>query len=295
MHGVPTPRTEIVTAGGLTVRFSIQGGRGDCPLLLINGIGAPLELWGAFRDKLGVETIAFDAPGTGASVAPRRPRTMWELARTVSAHLDQLGYGTVDVLGISWGGGLAQYLAVVRKSRVRRLILVCTAFGLGSIPANPRVALELLRPARYFSPSHLARVGPALFGGETRRHPELLRHQAELRSRHRPSTRGYLYQLVAASTWVSLPLLPLIQAKTLVLLGAEDPIVHVVNGRILRRLLPRANLEVVPGAGHLFLLDQPKEAAAIVRDFLSTDDAPRSAPTRVSRRGRSSQAPRRAR
>ena len=177
----------------------------------------------------------------------------------------------------------------------RRLILVCTAFGLGSIPANPRVALELLRPARYFSPSHLARVGPALFGGETRRHPELLRHQAELRSRHRPSTRGYLYQLVAASTWVSLPLLPLIQAKTLVLLGAEDPIVHVVNGRILRRLLPRANLEVVPGAGHLFLLDQPKEAAAIVRDFLSTDDAPRSAPTRVSRRGRSSQAPRRAR
>lgn len=215
MHGVPTPRTEIVTAGGLTIRFSIQGGRGDCPLLLINGIGAPLELWGAFRDKLGVETIAFDAPGTGASVAPRRPRTMWELARTVSAHLDQLGYGTVDVLGISWGGGLAQYLAVVRKSRVRRLILVCTAFGLGSIPANPRVALELLRPARYFSPSHLARVGPALFGGETRRHPELLRHQAELRSRHRPSTRGYLYQLVAASTWVSLPLLPLIQAKTL--------------------------------------------------------------------------------
>jgi poly(3-hydroxyalkanoate) depolymerase len=273
VRGVPKPRTEVVTAGGLTIRFSIQRGRGAYPLLLINGIGAPLELWGGFRATLGVETIAFDAPGTGGSAAPRRPRSMWELARCVNAHLDTLGYGTVDVLGISWGGGLAQYLALVRRSRVRRLILVCTAFGLGSIPANPRVALELLRPTRYFSPSHLARVGPALFGGEIRRRPEMLRYQAKLRSQHRPSTRGYLYQLLAASTWVSLPLLPLVQAETLVLLGAEDPIVHVVNGRILRRLLPRAELRVVSGAGHLFLLDQPEEAASIVREFLVTADA----------------------
>ncbi len=270
---MPKPKTAIVTAAGLTIRFSIQRGRGAYPLLLINGIGAPLELWGGFRGKLGVETIAFDAPGTGGSAAPRRPRSMWELARSVSAHLDQLGYGTIDVLGISWGGGLAQYLALVRRTRVRRLILVCTAFGLGSIPANPRVALELLRPTRYFSPSHLARVGPALFGGEIRRRPEMLRHQAKLRSRHRPSTRGYVYQLLAASTWVSLPLLPLMQAETLVLLGADDPIVHVVNGRILRRLMPHAELRVVPGAGHLFLLDQPEAAASIVRDFLVTADA----------------------
>jgi poly(3-hydroxyoctanoate) depolymerase len=265
-------RTEIVTAGGLTMRLSIQSHPGDHPLLLINGIGAPLELWGTFRRKLDVETIAFDAPGTGASAPPRRPRSMWELARSVSAALDKLGYGTVDVLGISWGGGLAQHLAMVRRSRVRRMILVCTAFGLGSIPANPRVALELLRPTRYFSPSHLARVGPALFGGEIRRKPELLRHQARLRSQHRPSTRGYVYQLLAASTWVSLPWLPLVQAETLVLLGEDDPIVHTVNGRILRRVLPNASLRVVPGAGHLFLLDQPDAAAAIVRDFLGATD-----------------------
>jgi len=273
VHGVPKQRTEVVTAGGLTIRFSIQHGRGAYPLLLINGIGAPLELWGGFRAKLGAETIAFDAPGTGGSAAPRRPRSMWELARSVSAHLDQLGYGTVDVLGISWGGGLAQYLALIRGSRVRRLILVCTAFGVGSIPANPRVALELLRPTRYFSPAHLARIGPSLFGGEIRRRPAMLQSQARLRSQHRPSTRGYLYQLLAASTWVSLPLLPLVRAETLVLLGAEDPIVHVVNGRILRRLMPHAELRVVPRAGHLFLLDQPDDAAAIVRDFLGTADA----------------------
>ena len=272
-------RAAIVTAGGLAIRLSIQGSPNAYPLLLINGIGAPLELWGDFRARLNVETIAFDAPGSGGSTTPLRPRTMWELARSLSALLDSLGYGIIDVLGISWGGGLAQHLAIVRRSRVRRLILVCTAFGFGSIPANPVAALELLRPARYFSPSHLARVGPALFGGETRRRPELLRRQAALRRRHPPSTRGYLYQLLAAGTWAALPWLPLVRAETLVLLGADDPIVHVVNGRILQRLLPNASLRVVAGAGHLFLLDQPDEAAAIVSEFLSAK-RPVRAPSR---------------
>jgi poly(3-hydroxyalkanoate) depolymerase len=262
-------RIERVRVDGLTIRVSIAGPTTANPLLLINGIGASLELWQGLRERLDVETIAFDAPGTGGSPAPRRPRTMFELARSVSALVDQLGYDTVDVLGVSWGGGLAQYLAAVRGSRVRRLILACTGFGAGSIPANPLAALELLRPSRYFSPSHLARVGPAIFGGETRRRPELLAQQGRLRSLHPPTARGYAYQLLAASTWAALPWLRQVRAETLVLMGADDPIVHEFNGRVLRWAIPNASLRVVPGAGHLFLLDQPREAAAIVNDFLA--------------------------
>ena len=265
-----TARTVVVD--GQRMRVSVAGEGGGAPLLLINGIGAPLDLWGDFRDLLEVETIAFDAPGTGGSSAPLRPRTMWELAHLVSAMLDLLGYGTVDVLGISWGGGLAQHLALIRRSRVRRLVLAATAFGAGSLPARPLTALQLLTPARYFSPSHLARVGPALFGGEVRRHPELLEAQGALRSRHRPTLRGYVYQLLAASTWVALPWLRLVDARTLVLLGGDDPIVHVVNGRVLAGILPNATLRVVPDAGHLFLLDQPRAAADIVGEFLRSGD-----------------------
>jgi hypothetical protein len=88
-------------------------------------------------------------------------------------------------------------------------------------------------PALNFSQSHLARVGPDLFGGEARRRPELLREQGELRSRGRPSLRGYVYQLLAAGTWASLPWLRFVDAQTLVLLGGDDPIVHVVDGHIL--------------------------------------------------------------
>jgi poly(3-hydroxyalkanoate) depolymerase len=269
---IPAERTETVSVDGLRIRVSIQGRPDGHPLLLVNGIGAPLELWADFRRVLNTETIAFDAPGTGGSATPRRPRTMWGLARAVSTLLDSLGYGSVDVLGISWGGGLAQHIAIVRRPRIRRLVLVCTGFGLGSVPANPGAVLELLRPTRYSSPEHLARVGPELFGGEIRRRPEILREQATVRSLHPPSRRGYFYQLLAASTWASLPWLRLVRAETLVLLGADDPIVHVANGWILRGLLPHASLEIVPGAGHLFLLDQPDDAAAIVGAFLGAED-----------------------
>jgi poly(3-hydroxyoctanoate) depolymerase len=265
----PEPRTEMVAIHGHRIRLSVEGPPSECPLLLVSGIGAPLELWQDFRRRLGVTTIAFDSPGTGGSSTPLRPRSMWELAWTVDALLDALGYGTVDVLGISWGGGLAQHLALVRRARVRRLVLVCTGFGAGSIPGNLAAAAQLLTPVRYFSPSHLARIGPQLFGGEVRRRPELLREQGALRRSRPPSLRGYAYQLLAAGTWVSLPWLRFVEAETLVLVGGDDPIVHVLNGRILARALPNATLRVVPDAGHLFLVDQPVEAAHIVSDFLA--------------------------
>jgi pimeloyl-ACP methyl ester carboxylesterase len=61
----------------------------------------------------------------------------------------------------------------------------------------------------------------------------------------------------------------MVKAETLVLVGSDDPIVHVINGRILARLMPHAILRVVPDAGHLFIVDQPRDAAAIVSDFLA--------------------------
>jgi poly(3-hydroxyoctanoate) depolymerase len=260
---------EHVTVGGQRLRVSIQGPETTPPLLLISGIGAPLELWAGFRRHLGRRTIAFDPPGTGGSSTPRRPRSMWALAWMVGALLDRLGVETVDVLGVSWGGGLAQHVALLRRSQVRRLVLVATGFGAGSLPAGLRGPVELLTPARYFSPGHLQRVGPAVFGGETRRRPEILVEHARIRSRHAPSLRGYVYQLLAASTWAALPWLRLVTAETLVLIGDDDPIVHPVNGRILAGVLPHATLSIVPGAGHLFVADQPEDAAAVVREFLA--------------------------
>jgi poly(3-hydroxyalkanoate) depolymerase len=262
----------FVTVDGVRLRVSVAREGAGTPLVLIGGIGAPLELWEPFRRALSTETLAVDLPGVGGSATLPRPRSMWGIASILDRLLDQLDYPTVDVLGVSWGGGVAQYLALRRRRRVRLLILASTGFGLWSVPGDPGALVHLLTPARYFSESHFLQIAPTLYGGETRRHPERLPAQAAVRSARRPSAIGYIHQLAAASTWVALPLLPLIRTETLVLNGDDDPIVHVATARIMAAALPYGRLRIVRGAGHMFLLDQPREAADIVGSFLRRDD-----------------------
>ena len=88
--------------------------------------------------------------------------------------------------------------------------------------------------------------------------------------------RGYLGQLYAITGWTSLPWLRRLRQPTLVLAGDDDPIVPLVNGRILAHLIPDASLHVVPGGGHLFLLGDPAAVARDVADFLATADAERT-------------------
>ena len=90
-----------------------EGTPGWPPLLLCNGIGASLELFQPFVDALDPQrpVIRFDMPGIGGSPAPVVPYHLATLPSLLGGLLDQLGYEQADVLGISWGGGLAQQFA----------------------------------------------------------------------------------------------------------------------------------------------------------------------------------------
>jgi poly(3-hydroxyalkanoate) depolymerase len=261
----------FVDVDGLRLRTSVRGvGR---PLLLITGLGASLDLAQPFERELtghGVHTIGFDAPGVGQSTPYPRPRRMPGLARTVRRMLDALGYQRVDVLGVSLGGVIAQQLARQAPDRVRRLVLAATGPGLGGVPGSPRVLLALATPRRYYQPDHYRRIAGRIYGGAARRDPDALLHGSVARFIERPSMRGYLGQLYAISGWTSLPWLRTLPQPTLVLAGDDDPIVPLVNARILARCIPNARLHVVPGGGHLFLLERPAEMAALVADFLNT-------------------------
>src|SRR5438132_7971459 len=132
----------------MRLRVRIRGS--GSPLLLVMGIGGNIEMWDPLVDALdGFETIAFDAPGTGESSRPWRPLWMTGLARVGERLLDALGYRQADVLGVSFGGGVAQQMALQAPHRVRRLVLASTSCGLGSIPGNPLVLLALGTPLRY--------------------------------------------------------------------------------------------------------------------------------------------------
>ena len=265
-------RMRVLTVGGRTIRVSVrEGTAGWPPLLLCNGIGASLELFQPFVDALDPRrpVIRFDMPGIGGSPAPVVPYHLATLPSLLAGLLDQLGYEQADVLGISWGGGLAQQFALSRPDRVRRLVLVATAPGALMVPGRPWVLLRMLTPRRHRDPGYAAHVAGELYGGSARKDPTVARDLLHATTRLGPA-RGYYYQLISRLGWTSLPLLPKLRPPTLILAGDDDPIIPVVNARIMHWLIPRSQLHIYHG-GHLELAADPERLAAAVEAFLDAD------------------------
>jgi poly(3-hydroxyoctanoate) depolymerase len=267
--------TTMINVKGVAFYVAIEQGDGNGPpLLLINGIGANLELFDPFikaLDNIGgqkIGTIRFDVPGIGRSPLPRFPLRFRGLARLISGMLDALGHPAVDVLGISWGGALAQQFAHQYPSRCRRLILVSTSSGGISVPGKPGVLGKMLSPRRYLDPSYMAAIAPLLYGDAFRQNPDLAHTYAQLIKA--PRGRGYIGQLLAGVGWTSIPWLSRLRQPTLILAGKNDVIVPPINARILARLIPHATLHIFNG-GHLFALTQKEQVASLVHAFLSND------------------------
>jgi poly(3-hydroxyalkanoate) depolymerase len=253
---------------GQTLRVGIRRGeKVRPPLLLFNGIGANIELVEPFLDALdGPEAIIFDVPGVGGSPSPWLPYRPSSLARLSAQLLDQLGHERVDVLGVSWGGALAQQFAFQQGKRCRRLVLAATSPGHLMVPGKLTVLLKMATPRRYRDPHYMKRVAGDIYGGALRASPELLRQH--LRHVHWSSDYGYYLQLLAGFGWTSLPWLRFLAQPTLVMAGTDDPLVPVVNGRILASLIPDARLVTIDD-GHLFLVTSPGVSAAVISEFLN--------------------------
>ncbi|MFO1457340.1 MAG: poly(3-hydroxyalkanoate) depolymerase [Steroidobacteraceae bacterium] len=270
--GVPHPAVEFVEVDGLRLRVATQrGAGGGTPLLIFNGIGANFELVFPFMRALaGVEMVIFDVPGIGRSEMSWRPRRFAGLARLSARLLDRLGYPEVDIAGVSWGGALAQQFARQYPHRCRRLVLAATSPGAIMIPGRARALSKMVTPQRYLSPGYMRRAAGDIYGGEVERDPGLIEeHSARIIA---PRLLGYLYQLGAGVGWTSIHWLHRLRQPTLVLAGAEDPLVPVANARLLTLLLPHNRLFVVPGGGHLFMLHSVDRVAPVVREFLTATD-----------------------
>jgi len=260
-------KISLLDVGGQMLRVGVRSGEKERPpLLLFNGIGANIELVEPFLDALKEpEAIIFDVPGVGGSPAPKLPYRPRTLARLSAALLDQLGHEQVDVLGVSWGGALAQQFAFQQTKRCRRLVLAATSPGHLMVPGKLTVLLKMATPRRYKDPDHMRRIAGDIYGGALRSSPELMRKH--LRHVRWSSDYGYYLQLIAGFAWTSLPWLPFLSQPTLVMAGTDDPIVPLANGRILASLIPDAHLVTIDG-GHLFLVTNAGESAEIIADFL---------------------------
>ena len=261
-----------VTVRGITARISVRHGVGRFvnrpPLLLCNGIGSSLELLQPFVDELHPHrgVVRFDVPGVGGSALPPFPYPIAGLASWVVALMGRLGHKRFDLLGISWGGGLAQQLAVQYPTKVRRVVLVATGTGMMMVPARPKVLRIMSTPRRHRDPAYAARVAGTIYGGSMRNRPEGGAHLLHDSTRSGPK-RGYYYQLMAMWGWTSLPFLGLMRQPTLVMGGDDDPIIPVANPRMQARLIPHSRLHIYRG-GHLGLMSEADELAPMIEDFL---------------------------
>jgi len=277
--------TQFVDIGAQRLRVAVK--RGDLsrtPLVIFNGVGANLELLEGVALALhDIEVVTFDVPGVGGSPLPKSPYRFRTLARLTEAMLDALGYrAAVDVLGVSWGGALAQQFARTCAPRCRRLVLAATSAGAVMIPGRLGALFTLMSPRRYRDPEFMQRVAPQIYGGRIAEQPDLI--APFVKHMRPPDARGYFLQQLALAGWTSLPWLSRLTQPTLILAGTRDPLIHVANAKLMHRLIPNSRLQLIDD-GHLFLLTNRQLAAESIARFLRDDD-PLAAERKDRARGR---------
>jgi poly(3-hydroxyalkanoate) depolymerase len=272
-YAVRTDRIRTVSVRGIPARVSVRPGSGELadepPLLLCNGIGVSLDALQPLVDHLDPRrgVVRFDVPGVGGTPPPPLPYPIAALSSWVTALMAKLGHQRFDVLGLSWGGGLAQQLAVQSRRRVRSVVLVATGTGALMVPAHPRVLAKMSTPRRHRDPEYAARIAAEIYGGTLRTDPERGARLLHATTRSGPK-RGYYFQLAAMAGWSSLPFLGLIRQPTLVMGGDDDPIIPAINPRMQARLIPRARLHLYHG-GHLGVLTESDELVPVIEAFLA--------------------------
>jgi pimeloyl-ACP methyl ester carboxylesterase len=252
-----------LTVRGLRIHARSAGE--GVPLLLHSGIFSEMHHWGPLVEHLhGFRVITYDAPGIGSSQVPSSPMSMRGLADIGAGILDHLGLDSAHVLGVSFGGAVAQQMALSHPERVDKLILASTSFGGPAMPGRPSALLNMMLP-RGYHPDRLLRSAGAMFGGRMRTEPELA---AGLKMSKPGSLRAAAFRLSALAGWTSLHRLSSIRHQTLVLCGDHDLVTPHVNHRVMASLIPSARLHTVDGGGHLVLLDSAHEVGPLITAFL---------------------------
>jgi poly(3-hydroxyalkanoate) depolymerase len=265
------PKFSMQTVDGRVLRVAVwrtKQGTAELPLLFFNGIGANIEAMAPLAEMLhDRDFITFDMPGVGGSPEPVVPYNAWFMSRIAAQLLDRFEMPRVDVMGVSWGGAMAQQFTLQNGERVNRLILAATTAGMLMIPGNPKALIKMADPRRYIDPEFMAKHFATLYGGATDG------KEGHIGRITPPTKTGYFYQLLAMMGWTSAPFLPFMKHDTLIMMGGDDQIVPIANGHFLKMLIPNAELHEIPDGGHLFLLSHAEECVGVLREFLGREVA----------------------
>jgi 3-oxoadipate enol-lactonase len=262
--------------GGVDLWYEVAGEGPPC--LFVSGTGTDLRLGPTVLDSpltAACTVLAYDHRGMGRSSFPDEPVTMATYADDAAALLEHLGWERCRVIGVSFGGMVAQELVLRRPELVERLVLCCTSSGGTGGASYPLHQLAELPPDERF-PQVLG-ISDTRWDDEWQAaHPEAVEAARARQARadalvaDRPDGRtAAAAQLEARSHHDTWDRLEQIAVPTLVCAGRYDAIAPPANAEALVSRIPGARLEWFEG-GHLFLLQDPEAWPAIVR-FLTED------------------------
>jgi pimeloyl-ACP methyl ester carboxylesterase len=251
--------TITVDVNGVPFAYRQVGTEGGVPVVFLHHLTAVLDDWDpAVIDGVASErhVIAFDNRGVGRS-AGVTPDNVEAMAEDAVAFLEALGLGTVDLVGFSLGGMVAQVVAQKRPDLVRRLVLAGTgpAGGKGGANAGPLLQSAVEQASDqgkhpkhilFFSPTPTSQAAADAFLARL--------DERTVQDRDTPATNESIgAQVTALAKWeqgTSPAGLATVAQPVLVVNGDEDIMLPTINSFELAQLLPGAQLSIYPDSGH---------------------------------------------
>lgn len=242
-------------------------------LVLIPGFASGKWSWQFQRDALAehYRVVTYDPRGVAASPVGDSPSaTIADHANDLARLLDDLSIERTHVLGISFGGFVAQEFALAYPQRVDRLVLASTSYGgSGHVAPSTEVLTAFASPTGLNTRDRIRQSIVMAFSpdfGESS--ADVIDEFCDMREANAVPEDVYHAQLTAAISFDAAGRVGEIAAPTLVLSGDKDTIVPIQNSINLAAAIPNARLEIVEGASHMLFLERPEIFNRIVTDFL---------------------------
>jgi pimeloyl-ACP methyl ester carboxylesterase len=256
---------------GARIAFETTGA--GPPLVLIPGFASGIWSWEHQVGPLSkhFEVITFDPRGIANSASDGEAATVGRIADDVVGLLDHVGLQAAHILGISFGGFVAQDLAIRFPAYVCKLVLGCTSFGgAGHVAPSAEVLMAFASTNGLNSSERIRQYLSMAFQKDfLSTNGDVVDNFCLARERNYVPEKAYLGQLQSAMTVDLAGAIGMIRAQTMIITGDADVVVPPENSINLAASIPNATLKVVEGAGHMFFVERAAEFNAAVIDFLT--------------------------
>ena len=256
----------FIDVNGITVRYKVEG---NGPwVTLSHSLTTDLTMWNELAASLAptFSVLRYDTRGHGGSSAPGGAYSFEQFVADVTGLLDALKVERTHFVGLSMGGMIGQYLALLAPQRVDKLVIASSTSRIPPEAAamwDQRIAQARAEGTGAMAEATLGRWFTPSFRAA---HPEIMARITALIAA--TPVAGYVGCGEAIRRLDITGRLPAVTSPTLVVVGADDPGTPPAASEVIAAVIPGARLEVIPSASHLSCIEQPEIFNRLVTDFL---------------------------